>query len=214
MSNWKNVIRYLILIAGLFFMGLGISLIIKSNLGTAPIASVAYVLSLIFPITFGQFTFLITLLFLLIEIIILGKDFPKEQYLQVLVAIFLGYFVDLGMNLFTFVNPDSYLGRLSVLLLGCIVLAWGIYVQVTAGAIVNPGEGVVKIIAAKVGREFGVVKIIFDFTLVSIAVIISFCAFGTLKGLREGTFISAFMVGYITKILNGILKRFPLVKMI
>lgn len=191
-------------------MGLGISLIIKSNLGTAPIASVAYVLSLIFPITFGQFTFLITLLFLLIEIIILGKNFPKEQYLQVLVAIFLGYFVDLGMTLFTFVNPGFYLGKLSVLLLGCIILAWGIYVQVTAGAIVNPGEGLVKIIAAKVGREFGVVKIIFDFTLVSIAVIISFFAFGTLKGLREGTFISAFLVGYITKIISGIFNHFPL----
>ncbi len=211
MSNPKIIGRYFLFIAGLFLMGLGISLITKSNLGTSPISSVAYVLSMVFPVTFGQFNFWLTFLFFLIEIVILRKDFPKVQFLQVLVALVLGLFIDSGMTVFASVNPDYYLGKISALFLGCLVLACGIYLQVTTGLIVNPGEGVVKVIADKVGKEFGIVKISFDFTLVLIAIIISLCAFGTIKGLREGTFISAFLVGYLTKIISGVCKRFNLV---
>lgn len=206
MSNCKLIGRYLLLVISLFFMGLGISLITKSNLGTSPISSVAYVLSMIFPMTFGQFNFLLTCLFFCIIIIIQGKDFPKAQFFQILVALFLGLFIDLGMTLFASVNFHSYFGKLSALLFGCVILAWGIYLQVTANVLINPGEGVVKAIADKVSKEFGIVKILFDCSLVITTVIISLFAFGTIKGLGEGTFISAFLVGYIVKIINGIFR--------
>lgn len=206
MSNCKLIGRYLLLVISLFFMGLGISLITKSNLGTSPISSVAYVLSMIFPMTFGQFNFLLTCLFFCIIIIIQGKDFPKAQFFQILVALFLGLFIDLGMTLFASVNFHSYFGKLSALLFGCVILAWGIYLQVTANVLINPGEGVVKAIADKVSKEFGIVKILFDCSLVITTVIISLFAFRTIKGLGEGTFISAFLVGYIVKIINGIFR--------
>jgi len=208
MSNFKIIKKYFLFVVGLFFMGLGISLTTKSNLGTSPISSVAYVMSMIFSVTFGQFTFLLSLIFILIEIIILRKEFPKEQFLQVLVGPFFGFFVDLGMVIFAFVNPDFYVGKIIALLLGCIILAWGIYLQIAANVIINPGEGVVKAIALKAGKEFGIIKIIFDSTLVLIAAVISICVFGTIKGLREGTIVSAILVGYFTKILSGVFKRF------
>lgn len=208
MSNSKIIRKYFQFVAGLFLMGLGISLITKSNLGTSPISSVPYVLSMVFHITFGQFTFLLNLLFIAVEIIIMRKDFPKEQYLQVFVALIFGYFIDLGMVILAFVNPDFYVWKIIALLLGCIILACGVNVQVAANVIVNPGEGIVKAIADKAGKEFGIIKIIFDSTLVLIAAVISICAFGTIKGLREGTIISAILVGYFIKILSGVFKRF------
>jgi uncharacterized membrane protein YczE len=214
MSSIKIIIKYFIFVVGLFFMGLGISLITKSNLGTSPISSVPYVLSMKFSVTLGQFTFLLSCLFLLVEIILLGKKFPKEQFLQILVGSFFGLFVDLGMAIFSSVNPDFYAGKIIALLFGCIVLALGVYLQVAANVIVNPGEGVVKIIANKMGKEFGIIKIMLDCTLVFIAIIISLFAFGTIRGLREGTIISAILVGYITKIFNNIFKHFDFEKKI
>jgi len=205
MPKLPILVRYSIFLTGLFFMGLGVSLTTKANLGTSPISSVSYVLSLKFPITFGQFTFLLTLLFFLIEWIILRKEFPKEQYLQVFVAYLLGIFVDIGMNLFSFLDPFVYYQKIIVLLLGCLVLALGVYLQVSANVIINPGEGVVKAIAVKTGRKFGSVKVMFDCTLVLIAVILSFAFFGSLNGLREGTFISALLVGQLTKLYDSIL---------
>ena len=45
----EQVKRYLIFLVGLFVNSLGVSLITKGNLGTSPISSIPYVLSLNFP---------------------------------------------------------------------------------------------------------------------------------------------------------------------
>ncbi|NMM64941.1 YitT family protein [Clostridium sp. P21] len=208
MCKYKIILRYFIFILGLFFMGLGISLTSKSGLGTTPINSLPYVLSMIFPLTVGQFTFLLSIVFFLVEIIVLRKDFPKEQYLQLFVGPFFGFFVDLGMNIFASVNPNIYLIKMLVLLLGCSLLALGVYLQVVANVIINPGEGVVKAISNKLAKKFGNVKIIFDSTLCIIAIIISLFTFGNIKGVREGTVICAILVGNITKIYSAVFQYF------
>lgn len=189
-------------------MGLGISLTSKSGLGTSPINSLPYVLSMIFPLTVGQFTFLLSILFFIVEIIVLRKDFPKEQYLQLFVGPFFGFFVDLGMSIFAFVNPDAYLVKTLVLLSGCFLLALGVYLQVIANVIINPGEGVVKAISNKFTKKFGNIKIALDSTLCIIAIIISLFTFGNIKGVREGTIICAVLVGNITKIYSAIFQYF------
>jgi len=189
--------RCLVLLFGLFFMGLGISLVTRSTIGTSPISSVPYVLSLAFPVTFGMFTFVITLLFFFAEIAIIGKEFPKPQYFQILIALLLGTFVDVGMFLSAGVHPGAYPEQIAIVLLGSAVLALGIFLQVTANVILNPGEGLVRAIAEKTQKRFGIVKVMFDTTLVASAAIISFAAFGHIEGLREGTVISAVLVGYI-----------------
>lgn len=189
--------KYAVLIAGLFFMGLGISLMTKSYLGTPPISSVPYVLCLIFPVTFGEFAFLLGVLFLLVEILLLGRDFPKIQVLQVFVGLFLGLFIDPGMHIFFFVEPDLYVSRSVTLLAGCTFLALGVYLEISSDTFVYPADAVVKIVAEKAGRTFGTTKVVFDTTLCCTAAAISYLSFGMLKGLGEGTIISALLVGYI-----------------
>ena len=189
--------RCIILLCGLFLMGLGISLVVRSTLGTSPISSVPYVLSLAFPLTFGEFTFLITLIFFIAEIAIIGRDFPRPQYFQILIALLLGTFVDVGMFLSAGVQPGIYPEQIAIVLLGSAVLALGIFLQITANVILNPGEGLVRAIAEKTHKRFGIVKVMFDTSLVAGAAVISFAAFGTIEGLREGTVISAVLVGYI-----------------
>ncbi|MFA6362044.1 YitT family protein [Methanoregula sp.] len=204
--------RYSLLLIGLFFMGLGISLVTRSALGTSPISSVPWVLCLALPITFGEFTMAFNMLFFAAEVLIIGKAFPKHQYLQIVVGLSLGVFVDLGMMLSAGVHPDFYAEEIAVLIFGCVVLALGIFLQVAANVIMNPGEGLVKAIAIKTGKRFGIVKVCFDSTLVLSAVCISLVAFGSIRGLREGTVISAILVGYIILGFGIIFTRFDLGK--
>ena len=204
--------RYSVVFIGLFFMGLGISLVTRSALGTSPISSVPWVLCLALPVTFGEFTMALGMLFFAAEVLIIGKEFPKYQYLQIVVGLSLGIFVDLGMVLSAGVHPDFYAEEIAVLLLGCVVLALGIFLQVAANVIMNPGEGLVKAIATKTGRRFGIVKVCFDSTLVLSAACISLVAFGSIQGLREGTVISAILVGYIILGFGIIFTRFDLGK--
>ena len=195
----SSALRYTIFGAGLFIMALGISLITKANLGTSPISGVPYVLSLKFNPSFGLFTFIISSFFILLEIILLRKEFPKKQYLQIFVTLFLGLFIDLSMTLLFFVKPILYIQKIFVLLIGCAVLAFGIHLQLTAEVLINSGEGLVRAIARKTGKSFGTIKIIFDLTLAGSACIISLFEFEMIKGLREGTLISAILVGFLTK---------------
>lgn len=54
----------------------GIALVVKSLLGTSPISSLPYVLSLILPFTFGQTTFAVNMLFVVFELLMLRRNFP------------------------------------------------------------------------------------------------------------------------------------------
>ncbi|MDR1970920.1 MAG: DUF6198 family protein [Treponema sp.] len=199
--------RYILFGAGLFIMSLGISLVTKANLGTSPISSVPYVLSLKFNLSFGQFTFIVNGLFILLEIVLLNKKFPKKQYFQIAVTVLFGFFVDVAMDLLFFINPSLYGQKILVLSGGCVVLALGIRMQVSANVIINCAEGLVQIIAEKTGKEFGTVKIAFDMALVTLALVISLVVFGTIMGLREGTLVCALTVGLITKLFKKIFQN-------
>jgi len=182
-------------------MGIGVCLITKSNLGTSPISSIALVLSFIFPVSLGQFTFLISMIFLLIEIFILGKKCKPVIGLQIFIGPLFGFFIDLSMNVFRNIRPDSYINQLSILLLGCVVLSLGVFCQIQANLIMNPGEGLVKAISEKRNLKFGTVKSLFDSILVLTAMIISCVFLHSIQGIREGTIISAIIVGCITKLI-------------
>lgn len=62
----EKVKRYIIFLIGLFINSLGVSLITKADLGTSPISSIPYVLSLNFPMTLGQFTIIFSILLIII----------------------------------------------------------------------------------------------------------------------------------------------------
>ena len=69
--------RYLVFLIGLFVNAFSISLITKANLGTSPISSVPYTLSLYFPYTLGQFTIAFRVLHILLQILLLRENLKR-----------------------------------------------------------------------------------------------------------------------------------------
>ncbi len=195
-----KVKRYVIFLIGLFINALGVSLVTKASLGTSPISSIPYVLSLNFPLTLGNFTILFSILLILLQILILRKNFKPENILQIPVSIAFGYFIDLTMYLFIWVNPANYLMKLLVLLLGCIVLGFGVYLEVLADVVMLPGESFVRAIVQTWHTNFGTTKICFDSSMTVIAGVLSFVFAGKLDGVREGTIIAALLVGFIARL--------------
>lgn len=100
--------RYLVFAVGLAVNSFGIAFITKSALGTSPISSVPYVLSLAFPgITFGMFTFVLNMGFILLQILLLRRRFPPVQLLQVAVNVVFSACIDVGMFLLSWFDPAS-----------------------------------------------------------------------------------------------------------
>lgn len=194
--------RYLIFLVGLFVNSLGVSLITKANLGTSPISSIPYVLSLNFPFTLGNFTIFFSIFLIVLQLIILRKNFKLEHILQIPVSIIFGYFIDLTMILFSWVNPEAYIMKIVYLLIGCLILGVGVYMEVLADVVMLPGESFVRAIVLTWKTNFGTTKICFDVSMSVIAAVLSFIFAGSLAGVREGTVIAALLVGFIARLLG------------
>lgn len=194
--------RYLIFLVGLFVNSLGVSLITKANLGTSPISSIPYVLSLNFPFTLGNFTIFFSVFLIALQLIILRKNFKLEHILQIPVSIIFGYFIDLTMILFSWVNPEAYIMKIVYLLMGCLILGVGVYMEVLADVVMLPGESFVRAIVLTWKTNFGTTKICFDVSMSVIAAVLSFVFAGRLDGVREGTVIAALLVGFIARLIG------------
>ena len=194
--------RYLIFLVGLFVNSLGVSLITKANLGTSPISSIPYVLSLNFPFTLGNFTIFFSIFLIVLQLIILRKNFKLEHILQIPVSTIFGYFIDLTMILFSWVNPEAYIMKIVYLLIGCLILGVGVYMEVLADVVMLPGESFVRAIVLTWKTNFGTTKICFDVSMSVIAAVLSFVFAGRLAGVREGTVIAALLVGFIARLIG------------
>lgn len=198
----EKVKRYFLFMIGLFINALGVSLVTKASLGTSPISSIPYVLSLNFNLTLGNFTIIFSIFLILLQIIILRRNFKIENILQIPVSILFGYFIDLTMYLFVWLAPQNYLISIITLLIGCFVLGFGVYLEVLADVVMLPGESFVRAIVQTWKTNFGTTKIIFDTSMSLIAAVLSFGFFGKLNGVREGTIVAALLVGFVARVLG------------
>lgn len=193
--------RYLLFVASLFINAFGIAFITKALLGTSPITSVTYVLSLFTPFTMGIWTILLNLLFVVLEPFLMTRRELREDLrmylLQIPIAFCFGLFIDFSMFMLFWLEPSAYVMKVTVLLVGCVILALGIALEVKANAAMMAGEYLVKAITRRFHGEFGYVKLGFDVTLLTIACILSLVFLSDIQGVREGTVVSALLVGPI-----------------
>ena len=203
--------RYLLLLAGLSIMAFGVAFSIKASLGTSPISSVPFVVSLFTPLTVGTATITMHCVFILMQILILRKDYHLIQLMQLPVAFFFGYLTDFGVWAVQGISCNTYWQEGIVCLIGILLVAVGVSFEVKAGVVVLAGEGVVLAVCKVLPKiKFGYMKVGFDVTLVVIACILSFVFTGHLQGVREGTVAAALLVGLIAKQLGKLLARWKM----
>lgn len=191
--------RYLFLCAALFIMSLGVAFSIKADLGTSPISSVPYVVSLIFPVTVGIATIVMHCVFILLQIIILRKKYQLIQLMQLPAALLFGFLTDFSVWLIHGISYSSYLTQWILCIVGIVLVAIGVSMEVTANVVTLAGEGLVLAICRVLPIKFGNMKVCFDVTLVVMAILTGFFAKGELLGVREGTVAAAVFVGLLSK---------------
>lgn len=192
--------RILVFAMGLLVISLSIGFITKASLGTPPISSIPYSLSLIFPsLTLGNFTIIYSLLLVLLQLVILGKETDKVSLgLQVIISFVFGYFIDFGLMILGDFSPEIYWERIACVLIGCFGLAFGVYLQIVADFTMVPGDGFAYALSVRIKRKpYRVVRVCSDVTMIVIAALIGMVAMGTPGGVREGTVICALLIGTI-----------------
>ncbi len=192
--------RYIFLLAGLFVNGLGVSFITKAGLGTSPITSIPYTLSLGFTPTVGMFTFVFNIFLIILQLILLRRNFQLQNLLQLPIIALFSFFIDLTMSLLGFIQPETYVLKVISLVIGCLILGFGVFMEMVANVAMLPGEATVRAVSDVFSTDFGKTKIAFDSSMTVIAAILSFIMFKHLDGVREGTIVAAILVGFIARL--------------
>ena len=165
-------------------------------------------LSLLTGIEQGILTTCVFCSYILIQAVILRKEFKPINLLQIVFASIFGYFVTFSNHLWAFLPvPGNYGVRLAFLAVSMVFVALGLMFYLSADIVPQPAEGVMLAINLKTGVEFSKVKVMFDVAVVIIAAAISLIGFGKLQGVREGTLIAAIGIGKILGILNQKYKK-------
>lgn len=201
MTKTETAKRYILFIVSLFFSALGVAFTKHGELGVSPISSVANVMSCKFDaLSLGTWLIIWNCILIVGQIVILRKRFQPIQLFQVPLSFLFGWFTNFGMWIVSFIPVNSYIIRLAMVIIGVVILGFGIALSVIANVIMNSGEAFVKAVSEQIHKEFGNVKIAFDVFCVIMALILSLLFFDfSIVGTREGTIISALFTGVVVK---------------
>lgn len=200
--------RYGLFIVSLWFSALGVAFAKCGNLGVSPLSSVPNVLSLRFTVlTMGEWLILWSVLLIAGQIAILRREFPTSHLLQIPLAFVFGWFTDAGMLIAKLVPVQSYLMQLMMVVIGFVLLGFGVALAVIANVVMNAGDGFVRVLARRLDRNYGNVKIAFDVVNVLLSAVLSVLLFGgAITGVREGTLLAALCTGLVVKFFTRRLK--------
>lgn len=210
--NTRNPRAYILFVIALAINAFGIAFITRALLGTSPITSITYVMSMFTSLTMGQWTIVLNLGFMVLELPFMRKADLKSDtvcyLLQIPTTLFFGSFIDVSMDALSWLQPEMYVLKIASLLLGCVILALGIALEVKANVAMAAGEYFVKAIARRLRTDFGYTKLGFDSSLVALSCIVSYAVMGTIQGVREGTVVAAIIVGPIVHFISPWFKVF------
>lgn len=198
MKRDNAVVRILFYFMGLFIMTIGISLSVKSNLGVSPVSAIPYTMTVVWGIEMGKATIIFHTGLVLIQMLILRRQFQARNLLQILVGVVFGYFTTFCNDMVgLFPNPHLLGIRLGMMAVSVMLIAAGIFFYVPADIMPLASEGIMIVIAEKTHIAFSRVKVSFDVLMVVISLGICLLALHQLGSVGIGTVIAAICVGLV-----------------
>lgn len=204
----STTVRWVLTIVAVILNALGVAFITIAGLGTVPATAIPHVASIVYPrFTLGMYLFVLSVLQILLQIILLRREFKLFQLTQIIPSVVLSYFVDFFMLLLQPLPLPNYVSQLLYLLIGTVILSYSIALEVHVDLIYLPLDGLNQAIAYRTGKGFDLIKTITDCAMVAIALLIIIPAKHGLYGVREGTILSALFAGWLVNIFSRLMKR-------
>jgi hypothetical protein len=208
MEKKTMVKRIIALLVGTCFISLGIAIMSKAEIGMSPISCFPYVMSLVCSkFTLGEWVLIWNVLFALLQIPVMGKEYKLYLLTQVPLAFLLGYFTDFAKYLISGVTVESYAVSIVLIVLGTMCTALGVYLTVNAKLIMNGPEAFLRAVSDRTHIKFGTLKSIFDISNMVLAIISSLLIFHKLYGVREGTVFAAVFTGVFVNVYTKIVDK-------
>ena len=196
------VIRIGVYCLGLLLLAFGVAVSVNSDLGVSPVNSLPYVISRIIHAQLGTCVTAVFCSYIVLQVLILRRDFQIINLLQILFSTLFGYFVDFAKLVIGDFALPGYVGRLGMLAVSILFIAMGILLYLEAELVPMPMEGLTAAIAKKLNKPFPTMKTVVDCVVVGTGILLCFVFLGKLDGIREGTVITAIVTGKIIALLR------------
>ena len=199
----EKVNRWIFYILGMVVLAAGITLNTKTGLGVSPIISVAYCVSQIFELNFGDMTFVLYGIFVVVQLFLR----ERRERLATLLRFPLSLVFSRLLNLCSACIPyqaaaHSLPENLAVLALAIVLTGVGVALTVNMRLVPNPGDGIVQAITDCTGWKVGFTKNCFDLLNISFTIAVSLLFAGHLTGIGLGTVIAVIGVGRVIAVFN------------
>lgn len=204
-NNGNLIIRLLFYFVGLIIMTLGVAISVRADLGVSTISSIPYTMTCVAGIDLGIATMIFSVVMVLIQIVLLRKDYKLINLLQLPVGILFGMFLTFCCNLTVYMpEPSNIIIQLAMTLVSTVLVAIGVFLYVPAGFIPLAPEGTMLVIAKITKSKFANVKLISDITMVAISLVTCLVVLHELGSVGLGTVLAALLVGNEVKLLTKV----------
>ena len=190
--------RCIVYIFGILVLGFGSVLNTKTGLGVAAINSVPYGLSQMTNLTLGNWTTILYIGFIILQIIIYKKCNLKVL-LQFPFSYLMGMILDFYDQLFNF-PPQNMIISIVLLFIAIVLIALGAYLVVAMDFVPNPADGMVNALSYLIHKDFGQMKWMFDCLMMTITIIMTLIISGHVIGIGVGTVLSALLIGRVIQL--------------
>ncbi|NLK64224.1 MAG: hypothetical protein GX289_03915 [Tissierellia bacterium] len=198
----KSAKKLFIYVSGIFILSIGVNISKAAQMGISPVSAIPYAIELIWNIELGKATLFFSIALIALQMVLLGKNFKLIQLLQLACIFLFSFFVTYTGSehlLFWLPMPSFYITKLLYLFVSILIIGIGISFYLMTNYISLPAEGLMSAIVelSKGKWKFANVKVVIDSSMVVVSAILSMFFLGQLKSVREGTVISALLIGEV-----------------
>ena len=173
----------------------GVAFGLKAAVGVGAWDAFSQATSMVTGIKVGTFSMMMNLSCVLIQLIILKKDFKLMSFLQIFMAVLLGYFVNIVYyEVLANVIINSYLINMLIYIVSLMVIIMAVALIMSINFLSFPLEAACMAVASKTRLKFGTIRQLVDVFSIIGALLIAI-SFHNPIPVREGTIIGMLLFG-------------------
>lgn len=190
-----KALKLLIVIIGSMLVGLGIAIAVNSGFGADPITVLWDGISKVLPITIGQASMILASLMLIVVLILDRKQINIGTVVNpFVVGLSTDYFAGFNINL------DNFIINIMLLLLGLIILGFGLALYSSADFGRGSYEALILAIVKKLNIKLVYVRYFFDFLFLILGIILG-------AKLSIGPVVAFLGLGYVIQIFMNMFEK-------
>lgn len=166
----KKSIQFGMVFTGVLVLVIGVVIMTKINLGMAPYDGLIYNASIALNISYGLINISAGVILVLLQVLILRKEFKLVSLVQFIMLIFISFLMDFFMyTVFAFDFSNELSVRIPLFALSTVLIALGISLFMAAGLYSFPLETLMGIVYEKFRIRLVIVKWGFDGAFIALS---------------------------------------------